>query len=184
LVSAQVCGPTRIWRNVAGIAHDGEVTARRAADVTGQHEPGVDAEVHLEGRREGAVLQQARQTLAHLDGRIDGTPGCVLERLRSAEERHHTVADVLVDPSPVPDDDLLEQREAAVHRLVHVFRVELLAHGGEAREVGEQHRGVPAGTARALLLPRCIVGRRHERWRQALEPESTGRDKHCGRDAK
>jgi hypothetical protein len=81
-----------------------------------------------------------------LDGRIHGLAGCVLERPGYTEERHGAVSDAPVDVASVAVDHRLEHLEAAVDDHGQVLRVRPLGHGGEAREVDEQHRRLAALT--------------------------------------
>ena len=101
--------------DVHGVADDGVGVAHRA----GEHLAGV----HAHAQREvGAV----REAVVHLDhGGLhpepgaDGALGVVLVRHRRAEDRHHVVADVLVDGAAVALDLVAEAQQRAVHERLH-----------------------------------------------------------------
>ncbi|MNK78261.1 hypothetical protein D3C87_978840 [compost metagenome] len=57
-----------------------------------------------------------------------------------SEEGHDGVADVLVDHAPEAVDGLGEDGEELVDDLGDFLGIQLLAHGREARDVGEEHR--------------------------------------------
>ena len=59
--------------------------------------------------------------------------GVILVRDRGAEERHHAVAQELVDRALVAVDDAEDHLEAAVHDLVDLFGIQARRHRGEAR---------------------------------------------------
>jgi hypothetical protein len=80
----------------------------------------------------------------HPEPRAHRTLGVVLVRHRRAEDRHHVVADVLVDGAAVALHLLAEAHEGAVHERLHRLRVHPLGERGVAREVREQHRDLAA----------------------------------------
>jgi hypothetical protein len=45
-------------------------------------------------------------------------------RARRAKERHHSVADMLVDRAPITDNDAVNQRREAAHQLTDLFRIQ------------------------------------------------------------
>jgi hypothetical protein len=81
-----------------------------------------------------------RCELAHRERRPDCALGIVLVRYRRAEERHHGVADELLDGAA----EALELRldpcvTRRLHQL-HVLRIELLGTRREAHDIGEEDR--------------------------------------------
>ena len=66
--------------------------------------------------------------------------GVVLVRHRGAEDRHHVVADVLVDAAAVAVDLLTEPLEAAVDQVLDRLGVHRLRDRRVARQVCEDHR--------------------------------------------
>ena len=78
--------------------------------------------------------------LAHLDGRPQRAQRVVLVHDRHAEDRHHRIADELLDRAAVALDDLLHLLEVAGQERPQRLRVEPLAQRGRAGDVAEQHR--------------------------------------------
>ena len=61
-------------------------------------------------------------------------------RGRSAEERHHRVADELLDGAAEALELLAQMRVVRGEQAADVLGIELLGAGGEADEIGEEHR--------------------------------------------
>ena len=101
--------------------------------------------LHVLGERLEPVLDRER--------RAERALGVVLVRDRRAEERHHPVAEELVDRPLVAVDRAQDHLEGAVHDRVDVLGVELLGHRGEARHVREHH-----GDDLALALDGALGG--------------------------
>ena len=99
---------------------------------------------------------ELRQCPLHPGRGADRTECVVLVQLREAEDRHHRVADELLDDAAV----LLELRahrvEVARHHLAERLRVELLAHRGGALEVGEDDRDDLAELLRRVRRTRAV----------------------------
>ncbi len=73
---------------------------------------------------------------------------------RCAPDRHHRVADELLDGAAVPADDLLAVLEVARQQIAHGLRVAALGEGREADEVGE-HDGHQAPLGHGRDWARC-----------------------------
>ena len=123
--------------------------------------------------------------LDELEGRPDGALGVVLEGDRRAPDRHHRVADELLDRAAVAADHLAREVEVAAERVPDVLGVAFLGEGREPDEVGEQDRHEPSlgdrtGAAVAGRPPRrkpparCHSRRRSGRWDGSL-PRRPGR---------
>ena len=69
-----------------------------------------------------------------------GPLGVVLGRRRRAPDRHHRVADELLDRAAVELDQSSARVEVAGEELARVLGIALLGGGGEADEVGEENR--------------------------------------------
>ena len=82
----------------------------------------------------------------------NGPLGIVLVRGRRAEERHHRVADELLDRPAAPLELGAQPRVVRLEHGAHVLGVELLGPRGEADEVGEEDGHDLA------LLPRRLGG--------------------------
>src|SRR5262249_15672248 len=72
------------------------------------------------------------------DGRPHRAQGVVLVHLRDAEDRHHRVADELLDGSAVALDDRLHLVEVAAHQRPQDLRVDGLPKRGRAGDVAEE----------------------------------------------
>ena len=83
----------------------------------------------------------------------DGALGVALVRDRRAPDRHHGVADELLDHAAVALDHRAGALEVARQQLAHLLGVARLGQRGEADEVEEQHRADPA-----LGHRRCAAG--------------------------
>ena len=120
-------------RDVHGIAADGVVALLRtggaAHDLAG---------VHADADLERAV--QLAQCPADLEGAAQGALRVIVVSLGGAEDRHHRVADVLLE-RPAESDDLAgHRREVRALQLADGLRVTVLGAPGEADEVREEDR--------------------------------------------
>lgn len=57
---------------------------------------------------------------------------------------HDAIANKFVDMTFVARDNVGQIAHAAVHETGDYFGIQLFAHGGEAADVGEQHRDIAA----------------------------------------
>ena len=112
-------------------------------------------------------LQRSPGALTQLDKRVMdvergacGAPGIVVMGTRRAEQRHHRIADMLVDRAAIADDDAVDELGVACHKLVQLFRVERLGQSGETREIGEKNGDLPPVARRCR---RCCWRRRRRR---------------------
>ena len=78
--------------------------------------------------------------LLHREPGADGALGVVLVGDRRAEDGHHVVADVLVDPAAEADHLLAELAQGAVEHRLDGLGVHPLGDGRVAGEVGEEDR--------------------------------------------
>jgi hypothetical protein len=81
-----------------------------------------------------------RHPVADRERRADRALGIVLVRGRSAEERDHGVADELLDGAAEALELAAQVRVVGSEEPAHVLGIELLGAGGEADEIGEEHR--------------------------------------------
>ena len=101
----------------------------------------------LAGQHSGPGAQgwaQPVDGLHELERRPDGQLGIVLARDRRSPDRHHRVADELLDRAAVALDDLAAQVEVARQQLPRVLGVTALGQGRESDEVGEEDRNQAA----------------------------------------
>ena len=122
---------------VRRVPHRGVVHPQILADGADHDEARVDAHAHSEldavhpshvvGQRFELPLDRER------------TLGMVFMGDRRPEERHHPVAEELVDRALVAMNRTQDDLERAVHHRVDVLGIELLRHRREARHVREHH---------------------------------------------
>ncbi len=94
----------------------------------------------LTATRNWSSLPLLRNPVADRERRTDRALGVVLVRGRSPEERHHRVADELLDSAAEALELLAQMRVVRSEQSADVLGVELLGAGGEADEIGEEHR--------------------------------------------
>ena len=100
----------------------------------------METDSHLERKTALGLHLPVVASEPSLDGErgVGRAPRAVLVSDGRAEERHHTVAGVLVDRPLEPVDLGRDQLEASVHDSVHILGIQLLGERGEARDVGEE----------------------------------------------
>ena len=98
---------------------------------------GVDADADLE------PVAQPGDGLPDGERRPKRALGVVVVRLRRAEQRHHRVADVLLDAPAVALDLGRDRAEVRALEVADLFGVAGLGTPGEADEVGEEHAHEP-----------------------------------------
>jgi hypothetical protein len=86
------------------------------------------------------LLVQPGQPPLHLESSAAGPQGVVLVRLGHAEDRHHRIADELLDRAAVALDRRAHLVEIDEHQLPDRFRVKTLAHRRGAGGVAEDER--------------------------------------------
>ena len=154
--------------NVHRVAdHRVSVADRACHDLAGVH-PDAEREVHLE--RAGEALVDLAHRLLHTERRAHGALGVVLVGDRGAEDRHHVVADVLVDGAAVTVHLLTEPAQRPVDEALHGLRIHALRDRRVARQVRKHDRHL---TALLGKVDRRAWWRRRRRWRcqrAGLEP--------------
>ena len=90
-----------------------------------------------------------------------GPKRVVVMRHGRAEQRHHGVADVLVNGAAVTDDHAVGQRREPRHEIADLLGIEGLRERCEVAEVGEQDRHLtPLAGVRRATLGRLLCSRR------------------------
>ncbi len=130
---------------LAGLRIDGR------EDLTGV-DPDPDLQRDAAGGHEPVV--HVAQPLPHPERRPEGADGVVFVRGRNTEDRHHRVADELLDRAAFGLDLLTHRREVARHHLAEVFGVEPFAELRRTGDVGEQDRDDPALFGRVVGVER------------------------------
>ena len=127
-------------RGVDRVARDQEVLAGR----------GVPAGDDLAARDTQPDRQAFRQAwvsadlVAQVERRADRPLGVVAVGDGQAEDRHHRIADELLDGAAVVGDHLAGDRVVAGEQRAQVFGIELLTERGRAGNIGEQDRDEPS----------------------------------------
>ena len=121
-------------------------------------------------RSASSSIVQTPQALADLGGRPHRAERVIFVELRDAEDRHHRIADELLDRPAVALDDRLHLGEVAAHQGAHRLWVELFAKARRARHIGEQdgHRATRSARLQrnrcgALGAELCAVGNSRSR---------------------
>jgi hypothetical protein len=137
-------------RHVHGVADHGVVAAHGAGQHLAGVHPDAKSEAHAVRLVEAGV--DVRHRVLHAERGADGTLGVVLVRDRRAENRHHVVADVLVDGAAEALDLVAQAAQAALHEALDRLGIHLLRHRRVTRQVGEDD-----GYLAALLRERTRV---------------------------
>ena len=134
-------------RDIDRVAGD-ECLARVRA--TGHHLARVDPGAQDDGDAVGTICfgTQLGQPFPDLSRGPDGPQGIVLMQGRDAEDRHHCVADELLDRSPVTFEHLAHDGEVAAQQAAERLGIVGLAQGGGTGDVGEDDRNRLARFAR------------------------------------
>ncbi len=111
----------------------------------------VDADTELE------LCLLVEDPVADRERRADSAFGVVLVRDRGAEDRHHRVADELLDGAAEALELVPEPRVVRAKQRAHLLGIHLLGARGEADEIGEEDRHDLA------LLEPCLLGRLERR---------------------
>ncbi len=118
--------------------HEGLGVSRIACD----HLTGVYARPHrnLEPECTLELLVEARDGVPQLDGGSYRSHRVVLVERRNAKDRHHGVADELLDGAAVTLEDCARLLEVPGHDAAHPLRILVLADAGRVDDIAEQHR--------------------------------------------
>ncbi len=118
---------------------------RRVHDVARGHalalgRPGAERDERLAGRDRDPNLEVTllADPVADRERGADRALGVVLVRGRRAEQRHHRVADELLDRPAAPLELGAQTRVVGLEDRAHVLRIHLLGPRGEPDEVGEE----------------------------------------------
>src|SRR2546427_2203398 len=128
-------------RDVHGVAEHAEL-ALLVADGARDREPGVDPDPQREvatGALGDAFVLAVERSEDRKRGPL-GARGMIDLVVGRAEDRDHSVADVLLDESVERPDLDGDRVPGGAHVLVELFRIEALRERGESRYVGEKHR--------------------------------------------
>ena len=158
--------------------------ARGGVDEVARDHPlplGADRHSGLTGEDAGADLQggiELGNGRDEVERCANGPLGVVLLRDRRSPDRHHRVADELLDRSAVALDERPRLLEVAGEELARLLRVPTLRGRGEADEVGEEHGDEPPLRGRCRCGPLFLPGRLRGKCLPALAAE-LDRRAHC-----
>ena len=120
----------------------------------------------------------------HAASDVEGSPDASLRIVaichRGTEDRHHAIADVLVDSPAVIDDACVGKVEEASEEGVDLLSVEFVSKLRVAGEVGEQHGHLPPlglrqGRSRAAISRPARPDRRKRRRRSITQRRDRGK---------
>ena len=83
-----------------------------------------------------------------------GTSGAhriVVMRTGRTEKRHHSVTNVLVDRTPISDDNAIDEGGIAAYQLADLFRIERSRYCGESTEISEEYGDLSALSCRRAI---------------------------------
>ena len=123
------------------VARDRVLAVGDASGAAGDHLAAGDADVNR--NRPPRLRGDGGHRVADGQRRPHRPLGVVAVGDWRAEDRHDTVADVLVDPAAMLGDEAVGAGEEALQEGVHLLRVKLAAERGVAGEVGEDDRDLP-----------------------------------------
>ncbi len=130
-------------RDVHRVAHDGKLAHHRSVQIARDHEAGVDADPERQRQRALDVAGVTRCRLAHLH-RGRHRRGRRLRGLdRKAEDRHQTVAQILVDDAAVTARDPLQHAQAPGHDGIGALDPGVGGQRPRADDVDENHGRTP-----------------------------------------
>ena len=161
-------------RSVDPVADDEAFLGRPGRSSLPGHDsdPGGELEVRVLGAEGGDCGHE-------LEPCADGSLGIVLLCRRHAPDRHHGVADELLDDTAVAGDDAAGEVEIAREKFPHLLRITGLGERREADEVAEQDRHeTKLGqylSGRRLIAPGPRRRSRARRVRPGREPVISGR---------
>jgi hypothetical protein len=124
------------------LAGDGVLAVPRTARPARHHLATGDPDVHPE--RAATRVGKRGHPALDVERGADGAFGVVAVGHGGAEDGHDAVANVLTDGAAVALDDRVDDVKEAAGENVQFLRIDLAAEPGVAREVGEQHRHLPA----------------------------------------
>ena len=93
-----------------------------------------------------------------MNGRADGAIGIVVVRGGGPEERHHSIAEELIDRAIVAVHGVEDDLERSVHHLADVLGVKALRDARESTYIGEEHGHLFARALGASAM-RCYARR-------------------------
>ena len=122
--------------SLGGIVHPQVVADLADDDLTG-----VEPEAHCEAEAALALqlLPEAVELTEEVEGRVAGAVSMVLMGDRRAEERHHTVAGILIDRALEAVHAFRQDLEEAVEDHVPLLGIDLLGELHRAGDVDEEH---------------------------------------------
>ena len=137
------------------VADHREIFALATAQVADHHRAGVDADAH--GQADAALalelLVQLGQRRLHIQRRAHRPLGIALLRGWDAEDRHHRIADELLDPAALARDRRREPAKVGPNDVAHILGIHCLGSGREAGHIGEQHRDLLAALVERGQVP-------------------------------
>ena len=102
-------------------------------------------------KRPGGGCAQPAECLMDVQCGTSGAHRIVVMRTGRTEKRHHSVTNVLVDRTPISDNNVVDDGSIAAYQLADLFRIERSRYCGESAEIGEEYGDLPALPCRRAI---------------------------------
>ena len=102
-------------------------------------------------KRPGGGCAQPAECLMDVQCGTSGAHRIIVMRTGRTEKRHHSVTNVLVDRTPISDDNAVDEGGIAAYQLADLFRIERSRYCGESAEIGEEYGDLPALPCRRAI---------------------------------
>src|SRR5262245_54297381 len=102
-------------------------------------------------KRPDGVDARPAECLMDVQCGTSGAHRIVVMRTGRTEKRHHGVTNVLVDRTPISDDNAVDEGGKAAYQLADLFRIEHSRYCGESTEISEENGDLPALPCRRVI---------------------------------
>ena len=102
-------------------------------------------------KRPDGVYAHPAECLMDVQCGTSGAHRIVVMRTGRTEKRHHSVTNVLVDRTPISDDNAVDEGGIAAYQLADLFRIERSRYCGESTEISEEYGDLPALSCRRAI---------------------------------
>jgi len=102
-------------------------------------------------KRPGGGCAQPAECLMDVQCGTSGAHRIIVMRTGRTEKRHHSVTNVLVDRTPISDNNVVDDGSIAAYQLADLFRIERSRYCGESAEIGEEYGDLPTLSRRRAV---------------------------------
>src|SRR5712691_8184323 len=103
-------------------------------------------------KRPGRVCAHPAERVMDVQCGTSGAHRIVVMRTGCTEERHHSVTNVLVDRTAIPDDNAVDEGGIGGYQFADLFRIERSRHCRESTEISEEYGDLPALPSRRPVV--------------------------------